>query len=78
MTNGSTRDCLLSFFQHFLSISIKVSQLELSVVPPNPIGVPLYDKDKQTWELEPDMHGDTLKMRLVFKDAKHVPRNHIR
>ena len=52
--------------------------IEVPVVPPNPIGIPLYDKDKQAWELEPDMMGDTLKLRLVNKDAKNIPRNHIR
>jgi hypothetical protein len=52
--------------------------MELAVLPPNPIGVPLYDKDKRAWEIEPDLHGDTLKLRLVHKDAANIPRNHIR
>ncbi|XP_059088324.1 uncharacterized protein LOC131884527 isoform X1 [Tigriopus californicus] len=55
-----------------------VSLVELPVVPPNPIGCPLYDNDKHTWELESDLNGDTLRLRLVHKDAKNIPRNHIR
>ena len=31
--------------------------MEISLVPPNPIGAPLYDKDKLAWELEPDLLG---------------------
>ena len=54
------------------------SVIELAVAPPNPIGTPLYDKDRLAWELEPDVTGDTLKLRLVHKDAKNIPRNHIR
>ena len=56
----------------------QVSQVEVPVVPPSPIGIPLYDKDKLAWELEADLNGDTLKFRLVHKDAKNIPRNHIR
>jgi len=56
----------------------KVSQLEVPVLPANPIGVPLYDMDRRSWELEPDMNGDTLKLRLIHKDAANIPRNHIR
>ena len=55
-----------------------MSQVEIAVSPPNPIGTPLYDKDKLAWELEPDVLGDTLRLRLVHKDAKNIPRNHIR
>ena len=60
------------------ALHFQVSVVEVPVVPPNPIGIPLYDKDKLAWELEPDMIGDTLKLRLVHKDAKNIPRNHIR
>ena len=56
----------------------QVSQLELPVFPPNPIGVPLYDLDKRAWEIEPDLNGDTLKLRIIHKDAANIPRNHIR
>ena len=42
------------------------------------IGIQLYDKDKLAWELEPDLNGETLRFRLVHKDAKNIPRNHIR
>lgn len=59
-------------------VQFQVSLVELSVVPPAPIGVPLYDKDKLAWELEPDTLGDTLRLRLVHRDAKNIPRNHIR
>ena len=55
-----------------------MSQVEIPVIPPNPIGIPLYDKDKLAWELEPDMNADTLRFRLIHKDAKNIPRNHIR
>ena len=54
------------------------SVIELAVCPPNPIGTPLYDKDRLAWELEPELTGDTLRLRLVHKDAKNIPRNHIR
>ena len=38
-----------------LSHFLQVSQLEVPVLPANPIGVPLYDMDRRSWELEPDM-----------------------
>ena len=57
---------------------LQISQVELPIIPPNPIGLPLYDKDKLAWEIETDLNSDTLKVRLVHKDVKNVPRNHIR
>ena len=56
----------------------QVTQVDLPVQPPNPIGMPLYDKDKLAWDIEPDMNGDTLRVRHIHKDAKNIPRNHIR
>jgi hypothetical protein len=35
-------------------------------------------QDKLAWDIEPDMNGDTLRIRLIHKDAKNIPRNHIR
>ena len=58
--------------------SLQVSQIEVPILPASPIGIPLYDKDKMAWELEADTNGDTLKFRLIYKDAKNIPKNHIR
>ena len=52
--------------------------MDIPILPPNPVGIPIYDKDKLAWEMEADTNGDTLKFRLVHKDAKNIPRNHIR
>ena len=46
---------LESHQQITLSHFLQVSQLEVPVLPANPIGVPLYDMDRRSWELEPDM-----------------------
>ncbi|CAB4065232.1 unnamed protein product [Lepeophtheirus salmonis] len=74
-------DCVsrgvLKLIVEMISINT-VSLLEIPVVPPNPVGLPVYDKDKLAWEVEPDMNGDTLKLRMIHKDAKNIPRNHIR
>jgi len=56
------------------------------VCPTPPVGVPLYDGDRHAWELEPEGSGQqqgdnadrALRMRLVNRDAKNIPRNHIR
>ncbi len=55
-----------------------ISTVEIPILPPSPVGVPVYDKDKLAWELEPDLNGDTLRFRIMHKDAKNIPRNHIR
>ena len=60
------------------NLVVQVTQVDLPVNPPNPIGMPVYDKDKLAWDIEPDMNGDTLRIRLIHKDAKNIPRNHIR
>ncbi|XP_066959176.1 LOW QUALITY PROTEIN: uncharacterized protein [Macrobrachium rosenbergii] len=44
------------------------------VVPP----VQCYDRDKQAWALEPDLHSDMFRLRLMYNDIHNVPRNHLR
>jgi len=61
-----------------LFLLTQVTQIDIPVHPPNPIGLPVYDKDKLAWEIEPDLNGETLRIRLVHKDVKNIPRNHIR
>ena len=68
----------LAYFKNPIINPSQVSRVEIPIVPPNPIGTPMYDKDKLAWELEPDLHGETLRFRLVHKEAKNIPRNHIR
>ena len=46
---------MYQIFLNFLHPFLQVSQLEVPVLPANPIGVPLYDMDRRSWELEPDM-----------------------
>jgi len=55
-----------------------ISLIDIPVVPRHPVGIPLYDKDKLAWEMEADMNAETLRLRLIHKDAKNIPRNHIR
>ncbi|MCL4163278.1 UNVERIFIED_CONTAM: hypothetical protein GTU68_030895 [Idotea baltica] len=52
---------------------VKVTPLSAQTVP-----VQLYDRDKQAWALEPDLHSDMLRLRLVYNDVHNVPRNHLR
>ncbi|XP_046439487.1 uncharacterized protein LOC124190690 [Daphnia pulex] len=39
-----------------------------------------YDRDKQAWSFEADTHSEngTLRVRVVYRDVRNVPRNHIR
>merc|ERR1712137_1438744 len=37
-----------------------------------------YDRDKQAWSFEADTHSDSLRVRVVYRDVRNVPRNHIR
>ena len=67
----------MAIIQLFL-IYFQVSLIDIPVLPPCPVGIPLYDKDKLAWELEADTNADTLRLRLIHKDAKNIPRNHIR
>ncbi|CAB0031944.1 unnamed protein product [Trichogramma brassicae] len=39
---------------------------------------PCYDKDKQAWAIRADLHSDTVRLHLVYKDIHNVPRNHLR
>jgi hypothetical protein len=48
-----------------------------SMAPPVPS--PCYDRDMQAWYLEADVNNeDFLRLRLVYKDVRNVPRNHLR
>lgn len=37
-----------------------------------------YDRDKQEWAIRADLHSDTVRLQLVYKDIHNVPRNHLR
>ncbi|OAD56972.1 hypothetical protein WN48_02497 [Eufriesea mexicana] len=39
---------------------------------------PCYDRDKQAWMIRADLHSDTVRLHLVYKDIHNVPRNHLR
>ncbi|XP_057337290.1 uncharacterized protein LOC130675549 [Microplitis mediator] len=39
---------------------------------------PCYDRDKQAWTVRADLHSDTVRFHLVYKDIHNVPRNHLR
>lgn len=39
---------------------------------------PCYDRDKQEWTIRADLHSDTVRLQLVYKDIHNVPRNHLR
>lgn len=45
-----------------------------SVLP----ATPCYDRDKQAWMIRADLHSDTVRLHLVYKDIHNVPRNHLR
>jgi len=62
----------------FLCHTFQVTLVEIPVHPPNPIAIPVYDKDKLAWDVEPDLNADTLRIRIIHKDARNIPRNHIR
>ncbi|KAK8379270.1 hypothetical protein O3P69_019257 [Scylla paramamosain] len=55
------------------------SEVRLQPLPQGaPTAVLCYDRDKQAWALEADLHSDTLRLKLVFNDVHNVPRNHLR
>ncbi|XP_026759061.1 uncharacterized protein LOC113518372 [Galleria mellonella] len=37
-----------------------------------------YDRDKQAWSVRCDMHSETVRMHMLYRDVHHVPRNHLR
>ena len=37
-----------------------------------------YDRDKQAWAFEADTHSEMLRVRVMYRDVRNVPRNHIR
>lgn len=39
---------------------------------------PCYDRDQQAWTVRADLHSDTVRLHLVYKDIHNVPRNHLR
>ena len=45
-----------------------------SVLP----ATPCYDRDNQAWMIRADLHSDTVRLHLVYKDIHNVPRNHLR
>ncbi|KAK2575618.1 hypothetical protein KPH14_011322 [Odynerus spinipes] len=46
--------------------------------PPVLSPTPCYDRDKQAWVVRADLHSETVRLHLVYKDINHVPRNHLR
>ncbi|XP_043483201.1 uncharacterized protein LOC122511786 [Leptopilina heterotoma] len=53
---------------------IAVQALGSSSLPASPC----YDRDKQAWTIRADLHSDTVRLHLVYKDIHNVPRNHLR
>ncbi|XP_015585067.1 uncharacterized protein LOC107262917 [Cephus cinctus] len=53
---------------------VAVQALGPSVLP----AAPCYDRDKQAWAIRADLHSDTIRLHLVYKDIHNVPRNHLR
>lgn len=37
-----------------------------------------YDRDKQAWAVRCDMHSETVRLHMLYRDVHHVPRNHLR
>ena len=73
--------------------ALALSELSLTPVGPSVAGQPAlnatpthntqhmqscYDREKQAWCVEADTHSETLRIRLIFTDAKNVPRNHLK
>ncbi|XP_065341900.1 uncharacterized protein LOC135940777 [Cloeon dipterum] len=54
-------------------ISVGTAQVVAQTAPAQ-----CFDKDKQQWLVTSDLHGDTLRFHIVFKDIHNVPRNHLR
>uniref|UniRef100_T1IZ86 MATH domain-containing protein n=1 Tax=Strigamia maritima TaxID=126957 RepID=T1IZ86_STRMM len=50
---------------------------EVKVFPSNGIST-CYDREKQTWAIEADANGDFLRLKVVYKDAISLARNHLR
>lgn len=53
---------------------VAVQALGPSILP----AAPCYDRDKQAWAIRADLHSDTVRLHLVYKDMHNVPRNHLR
>jgi len=49
--------------------------LAASATPP---AAQCYDRDKQAWTLRSDLHSETVRLHMVYKDIHNVPRNHLR
>ena len=54
------------------------SEVKLAPMASSTGPVQCYDRDKQAWGVEPDLHSDMLRFRLVYNDIHNVPRNHLR
>ncbi|KAF4520320.1 hypothetical protein B566_EDAN004380 [Ephemera danica] len=55
-------------------LSVGTSQ----VVAQAPAAAQCFDRDKNSWLVTSDLHGDTLRFHIVYKDINNVPRNHLR
>ncbi|KAK0163986.1 hypothetical protein PV328_002661 [Microctonus aethiopoides] len=53
---------------------VAVQALGPTILP----AAPCYDRDKQAWAIRADLHSDTVRLHLVYKDIHNVPRNHLR
>lgn len=56
-----------------------ISEVLVQALGPTSLpAVPCYDRDKQAWTIRADLHSDTVRLHLVYKDIHNVPRNHLR
>lgn len=56
-----------------------ISEVAVQALGPSALSAaPCYDRDKQAWAIRADLHSDTVRLQLVYKDIHNVPRNHLR
>ncbi|XP_014218644.1 uncharacterized protein LOC106646931 [Copidosoma floridanum] len=64
----------LEMFEARTMSEVTVQALGPGLLPASPC----YDRDKQAWAIRADLHSDTVRLHLVYKDIHNVPRNHLR
>ncbi|XP_016845352.1 uncharacterized protein LOC100680230 isoform X3 [Nasonia vitripennis] len=56
-----------------------ISEVSVQALGPGALpATPCYDRDKQAWAIRADLHSDTVRLHLVYKDINNIPRNHLR
>ncbi|XP_011498764.1 PREDICTED: uncharacterized protein LOC105362918 [Ceratosolen solmsi marchali] len=56
-----------------------ISEVSVQALGPGVLpATPCYDRDKQAWAIRADLHSDTVRLHLIYKDIHNVPRNHLR